>query len=194
MYKLRHFIENTSQIKHHPKHILHDSIKQKLQNGDIILRFGYGFVSDKIVNHLDEKYQISHCGIIKKIEGKLQVIHSDSSQDKAKDGTLIIDFNTFTNESHPKSIIIVRLKNTDSITLDKIVNLAEKYAQKRILFDYTFNTSDDTKLFCTELVHQSIWQASGKNLFLDSLQETNLLQFKNLYNTNNFNVIYNEQE
>jgi hypothetical protein len=192
MYQLRQYFNNTSQIKQ--QHLLNNSIKQKINDGDIILRYGYGFVSDRIVSHLNEKYQISHCGIIKKNENVLQVIHSDSSQDKTKDGTKIIDFNTFSNESHPNSIIIVRLKNMDSTAIHQMVNVAEKYAQKHIPFDYTFDTTDDKNLFCTELVHQSIWQATGKNIFLDSLQKTNLLQFKNLYNPSNFIIIYNEQE
>ncbi len=49
-----------------------------LQNGDIILRHGYGMASDIIVKTLNEKYDISHCAIICKDSNQINVIHSVS--------------------------------------------------------------------------------------------------------------------
>lgn len=44
-----------------------------LCNGDIILRKGFGFVSNKIVEILDETYSLSHCGIVVLDDGSLML-------------------------------------------------------------------------------------------------------------------------
>jgi len=187
------FVFTGQSSRQHHRNLLTNSTRKKIQNGDIILRYGYGYVSDGIVRRLKEKYTVSHCGIIRKINDSIQIIHSDSNSDENKEGTHILSLDEFTNDSKPNSIIIVRLKNIDSLSQQKIVEIALNYARKHTAFDYLFNTSDDDKLFCTELVWRSYLKATGRNIFLNDKHNTDLLQFKSLYRPGNFDIIYNEQ-
>ncbi len=192
MRNLKHFADKKLVKENPPIHTLQDSLKKQFQNGDIILRYGYGYVSEQIVDYLNEEQAVSHCGIIYKKDNHWQVIHSDSADNTSKDGVQITDFDVFTNHSKLNSIIVVRLKDIDSLASQKVINLAKNYADNKIPFDYTFDQTDDSKLFCTELIYQSFLQATGKNIFLNTKGKTDLLQFKNLYNSNHFRIIFKE--
>ena len=178
---------------HFQRQLLNSRVKERLQNGDIILRYGYGYISDGIIRHLNEKYAVSHCGIIQIQNNGIFVIHSDSNSDEKTEGTQITGLDKFTNQSHPNSIIIVRLKKIDSTAQNKIIDTALKYVSEHTPFDYFFNGDDDKELFCTELVWLSYKKALNRNIFSGDNHQTNLLQFKSLYNIRNFDIIYNEQ-
>ena len=69
---------------------LSDEEVDLLQDGDIILRKGYGIVSENIAKYLDEEYVISHCGIVVKSQkGNYFVIHSVSGRLPEDDGVQV---------------------------------------------------------------------------------------------------------
>ena len=82
-----------------------------LHDGDIILRHGYGFVSDMIVKTLNDSTGLSHCAIITQYKGHWIVIHSVSSTLSDVDGVQWQDLNTFISQSKKKSIVVVRYKH-----------------------------------------------------------------------------------
>ncbi len=174
-------------------YLLSDSDKSLIYNGDIILRYGHGLVSDYIVNKFDEPFTISHCGIIRKKGNKLEVIHSESSSFLSKEGIQLQDFDSFTDAGHKNSVIIVRYNKCDTSEYKKITNFAQKYLDRKIPFDYSFNPDDTVTMFCSEIIWHVFKDAFNDDIFLNKNNETDFNQFKNFYDTAQFQIIVNDQ-
>lgn len=175
-------------------YVLSEKQKAKLQNGDIILRYGYGMVSDYIVKIFDEPLAVSHCGIIVKDGNNLQVVHSESTNDQTQEGVKTDALDQFTKSAHLHSIVIVRFKDLSPQQSNEITDYALSYAKNKIPFDYQFNSKDTSRVFCTELVWLSYRKILHKDIFLDSNHQTHLMQFKNLYTSDDFDVVVNDNE
>lgn len=133
----------------------------QIQEGDFILRRGFGFFSDYISTELNDSIiDVTHAGILTKRNDSLFVIHSLSSDVTAIDGLQIQPLSTFLKYSYPKKIVITRLKNADPATGLKITSLAKNYLNKHIPFDHQGNYDDESELFCTEM----IWNILAKDL------------------------------
>lgn len=174
-------------------YILPDSEKKLIHNGDIILRYGHGLVSDYIADKFDEPFKISHCGIIMKTGNNLKVIHSESSSFLSKEGIQVQDFDSFTDAGHKNSIIIVRYNRCDTSEYHKITDFANYYLDKEIPFDYGFNPNDSTTMFCSEIIWHVFKNAFNKDIFLNNKNETDFNQFKNFYDSTQFDIIINDQ-
>ena len=187
---------NNKEISKERKSTYTLSTKQKalLQNGDIILRHGYGMVSDYIVKLFNEPIALSHCGMIEKHGDTLRVIHSTSSEEHMQDGVNLTDLDQFTKASHHHSIMVVRYKDLTPEQAEKITTYARQYAKKQIDFDYRFNTKDTSEVFCTELVWLAYKKILHKDIFIDKNRQTNLLQFKHFYTSKTFNVVVNDNK
>jgi uncharacterized protein YycO len=131
---------------------LSENEKSLLQDGDIILRRGYGLVSSRIIETLKDTLDVSHCGIIVQIDSCWSVIHSIPgyfSIPPKDDGVIITSLSEFIENAYPNSIIVTRLKRDN---LNQIAQKALNYAERRIPFDYDFNYNDTTSLYCSELI------------------------------------------
>lgn len=130
---------------------LSEEEKSLLQDGDIILRRGYGFISARIVETLKDTLNISHCGIIVKVDSVWSVVHSipgnfSLSKD---DGVKVTSLSDFIDDAYDNSIIITRLKRNNA---NQIAQKALTYAARKVPFDYDFNDNDTTSLYCSELI------------------------------------------
>lgn len=133
----------------------------QIQEGDFILRRGFGFFSDYISKELNDSIiDVTHAGIITKRNDSLFVIHSLSSDVTDVDGLQIQPLQEFLRYSYPQKIIVTRLKNADKAVGLKISSLAKNYLDKKIPFDHKGNFDDDSELFCTEM----IWNILEKDL------------------------------
>ncbi len=133
----------------------------KIQEGDFILRRGFGFFSDYISKELnDSLIDVTHAGIITKRNDSLFVIHSLSSDVTNIDGLQMQPLDDFLKYSFPKKIIVTRVKNCDETMGHEISELAQKYLAMHIPFDHQGNFDDDEKFFCTEM----IWKILEKDL------------------------------
>lgn len=133
----------------------------QIQEGDFILRRGFGFFSDYISKELnDSVIDVTHAGIITKRNDSLFVIHSLSSDVTDIDGLQIQPLQEFLRYSYPQKIIVTRLKNADSAVGLKISSLAKNYLEKQIPFDHKGNFDNDDELFCTEM----IWKILEKDM------------------------------
>ncbi len=159
-----------------------------LQDGDIILRKGYGFVSNRIIETLNDTLDISHCGVIVKIDSGWSVVHaipgrfSPFSKD---DGVIITTLSSFMEEAYPNSIIITRLKRD---TLEQVAQKALSYAKRKAPFDYDFNLNDTTSLYCSELILHILEEKYALNPETLGVKE-NLPPFSIFLNSNFFKII-----
>lgn len=132
-----------------------------IKEGDFILRRGFGFFSDFISKELnDSLIDVTHAGIIVKKNDSLFVIHSLSSDVTNIDGMQIQPLQQFLSYSHPKKIIVTRLKSANDSIGKKIAERAFSYLSKQTPFDHKGNFDDDSELYCTEM----IWKILEKDL------------------------------
>ncbi|GIM51541.1 YiiX/YebB-like N1pC/P60 family cysteine hydrolase [Capnocytophaga cynodegmi] len=168
---------------------------KKIQQGDIILRRGYGFFSDLIAKKLnDSVFDVTHSGILYLKDDKWWVIHSLSSDTSDTDGMQEQSLNQFLKRSMPEKIIIVRPKNITKEQGQQIVNQAKYYLQKKVPFDRMGVIDEPSQMYCTEL----IWQILGNDLKLISLPKDNgkrkdlFYSMKGTYNPKYFDIVINK--
>ncbi|MEI8204306.1 MAG: YiiX/YebB-like N1pC/P60 family cysteine hydrolase [Bacteroidota bacterium] len=163
-----------------------------IQDGDIILRHGFGFVSDMITKTLNEKYSLSHCGIINKTPEKITVIHSVSQSLTFKDGVQEQNLDDFVKDSQENSIIVVRYVNNHSKSNSAISNKARYYLQKNIPFDNSFDIKDSSSIYCSELIWLVIKNEFNDDIFdLKTTDPKELQKFKFFTDSPRFRQIIN---
>ena len=128
-----------------------------LQSGDIILRRSYGLISDIIVMNLNDTLDVSHCGIIiKEPDSSYKVIHSLSKKVSNADGVQICGLEQFMADSKTETVRVFRFLSDSQ---GKIAAQALRYLKQKVPFDETFDATDSTSLYCSELPVQSIRNA-----------------------------------
>lgn len=178
-------------------YVLSDSEKALLQEGDIILRHGQGFVSNMIVKSLKEELPLSHVGIITRQEsGKLMVVHSVSRSVSDYDGVQMEDLDRFVRESLANSLVVVRYKALDQVQEGPqlLSRRAHYYLKQRVPFDHSFDFDDDSRFFCTELVGRVFEDVFGDDILMLSFSGRGMLdrlKFEAFFNPQVFEVILN---
>jgi hypothetical protein len=168
---------------------------QKIQDGDIILRHGYGLVSDLIVEQLKEKYDLSHCAIVVKTDTGLAVIHSVSSSVSNVDGVQSQDLKSFMEESQYSSVVVTRYKAKINKPNSAISLKAKNYLAKQIPFDEAFDINDSTEFYCTELLWKVILNEYGDDIMAGKNNaRKDHLRFDTFLDTTRFRIIINHQE
>ncbi len=128
-----------------------------LQSGDIILRRSYGLISDIIVMNLNDTLDVSHCGIIiKEPDSSYKVIHSLSKKVSNADGVQICGLEQFMADSKTETVRVFRFLSDSQ---GEIAAQALRYLKQKTPFDESFDATDSTALYCSELLVQSIRNA-----------------------------------
>ena len=182
--------ENTKQI-YYP---LSEAEKGLLRSGDILLRKGYGYFSEKIAGADTPPYQVSHCAMLLNRNNTWQVVHALSSSVSPFDGVQYQPLQQFLNESQANSLLICRFK-TSADTLRQIIRETSRYAEEKRAFDHTFDSDDTTSIYCTELFKLSFTKILGRNLFQTSsdLEGKSLFNFGAFKDTAEFECVLNHQ-
>jgi hypothetical protein len=126
---------------------------QDLHSGDMVLRLGNGFFSNYFKQYASSEKKFSHVGILFIDHNQVFVYHTEASEltgiGKVKK-ELLSNFLTDIEVYE-----FYRLQYPDSI-LNAILNKAQNYHALEIPFDTSFNSFDESELYCTELVANSI--------------------------------------
>ncbi|NLL28180.1 MAG: hypothetical protein GX259_05230 [Bacteroidales bacterium] len=169
-----------------------------LKDGDFILRHGYGIVSDAIVNSLNEKNHVSHVGVLVKCDTapkNFRIVHCVSQSLYPWDGVQEQSFPLFLHDSQYNSIMVVRFKGANDSTRHKISEKALYYLEKRIPFDHSFDISDSSKFYCSELPWMILKNEFDVDIFKDKMNEQNdHMRFNNFWNPDYFEIIINHNE
>jgi len=174
------------------RYALSEGELNKIQDGDIILRHGYGLVSDMIVEQLDEKYDISHCAIVCKSDTQFQVIHSVSSTLSNIDGVQAQDIRSFIRDSQYNSVIVIRYKPQINKPLSAMSRRAKDYLKRQIPFDNGFNIEFSSEFYCTELLWKVIINEYGDDIMQGKNNERkDHLRFDTFLDTTKFDIIIN---
>ncbi len=166
----------------------------KIQEGDFILRRGFGFFSDVIATRLNQApFDLTHAGIIVIDHGKWAVVHSLSSDVSKIDGIQIQYLDEFLKYSQPNKIVITRFKSPSTNTNSQIASLAKYHLNKKIPFDHFGDFEDSTSMYCTELILH-ILNKDLKILKIDKTKQEKqdfLFTMKKMYDTNYFKLVVN---
>jgi len=162
-----------------------------LKDGDILLRHGYGFVSDMIVKTLNDCTGISHCAILTKNKNNWIVIHSVSSTLSDVDGIQSQNLNEFVCQSKKNSFVVLRYKHLNDSNRCKIGARAQYYLQKKIPFDNAFNIHDTTSFYCSELIWKIFKDEFQIDIFDSKYSSTkyDYLKFDLFLDTTNYQIV-----
>lgn len=166
-----------------------------LHDGDIILRHGFGLVSDMIGKTMNEEYNISHCAIVcKPTPDSVYVIHSVSSSLSDFDGVQTCEINKFMQESKPNSVMVVRYKTKICKDLSCISKKAHEYLKRQVAFDDDFDIKDHSRIYCSELPFLIFKEEFHHDIFnSEDPEKTTHKLFKSFWDTTQFNIVINHQ-
>ncbi len=164
-----------------------------LEDGDIILRQGFGLVSESISRTLSEEFKISHCAIVRKpTPDSIIIIHSVSSSLSDVDGVQSCGLKKFVQESQKGTIIVTRFKSAGNKSNSVISDKADYYLQKQVKFDNSFDIRDSSKFFCTELIWKIIVDEFQMDILnIDQPDQISANKFGVFWNSPHFEVIFN---
>ena len=121
-----------------------------LRDGYLICRHGDGIWSNCIIRHNFEDKRFSHIGILSVYNGRVSVIHADTSNRFGVRGRVIQEsLETFL--MHSRRIGIFRLKRFDAAQL---ASNARQYVGRP--FDWKLNADESEAIYCSELVKLAI--------------------------------------
>jgi hypothetical protein len=162
---------------------------QEIENGDIILKRGKGYVSSTIVNFLKEDVPLSHCGIIIKNQDSCFIIHSVAIEVSGHDGLQTTSISAFLDDSYQESVYVVRPKAPDSLRQAYALKAQELLDQK-VPFDYDFNLNDQEKLYCSEMIYVLFDETSQNTCFLKKkFNDKEVILFQSFLDTTHFEMI-----
>ena len=132
-----------------------------LRDGDLVFRRGVGPES-RAVLRLDSAGQYSHVGIVISDNGKWKVVHAvPGESDDGIDRVKIEPIDTFFLTSRAEHGAVMRLKGCDDITARDAARGAARYVG--VPFDNSYNWSDTTRLYCTQLIAVA-YSSAGVNI------------------------------
>jgi hypothetical protein len=117
-----------------------------VEDGDIICRLGDRFWSQLFKDMAIEDKRYSHMGIIRINDGLITVIHAEGDTGHGNDFVHEVTLEEFIKIA--RAIGIYRINDVDG---SKISSLATEYMG--IPFDWKFDLTDESKLYCTELLY-----------------------------------------
>lgn len=179
--------------------VLRDSLtapeKQLLQTGDVLLRKGFGWISNTIAQYLDEKYPITHCGLILRdsVTQKISILHTISNEQS--EGMYIEPLWSYCRESQIHSLMAVRLK-VSTREQQQIIAAAKRRYKQKIPFDMGFDDHDTTRLYCIEMLRDVYKEVLEKDILPKRTTKNGIdvLAMSNLLDTTHFELLFNHFE
>ncbi|NOG94205.1 MAG: hypothetical protein HND27_00355 [Bacteroidetes bacterium] len=159
------------------------------KSGDIILKKGNGMISSQIANVLNEPIPFSHCGIFIKTDTGNIIIQSVAKEINGKDGVQFTPYSEFIKDINYPHFYVVRLKN-EKLHHSFIEGANEKLLEK-VPFDYDFDYTDNSRIYCTELLYIILKEKCNVDVFkTKKVQKNEFLLFNSLLDNNTFEIVF----
>lgn len=159
------------------------------RSGDIILKKGNGMISSQIANVLNEPVPFSHCGIFVKTDSGNIVIQSVAKEINGKDGVQSTLYSKFIKDINYPHFYIVRLK--DEKLREPFTKGAIEKLQEKAPFDYDFDFTDNSRIYCTELIYIILKEKCNTDIFkTKKVQKNEFLLFNSLLDKNTFKIVF----
>ena len=139
-------------------------INPKIENGDIVLRREDGFVSAMFSTVASQGGVFSHVGIaVVDSVGKISVLHCEMEETKEPSSVRIEAIDNFL--AFADTFAVYRLEYPLELR-NEVVNKALLRYVRGARFDFDFDNTTDSLLYCTELVAKSINDALGEEVVI----------------------------
>ena len=137
---------------------------ENIEDGDIVLKMGYGSISKIIAKQLKETKEVSHCAIVCQKDSGAYLIHSISGKLGPTDGVQKISIYDFFKDIKPNSLFVLR-HNSSAEKRSEISNNALILLKQGIPFDLDFGRINSSKMYCSEFVEETLKQVYRKGFF-----------------------------
>ncbi len=187
----RHLLFGSGEKNTFKSDTLNEAEISLLKDGDILLRRGYGTISDFIARFLSEKYPVTHCGfIIRNTRDGTSVLHTISN-DKTN-GMIIESIKDYSLQSQKGSLIAVRPKK-EYCKPEEVVSHAFQYLEQNIEFDMGFDDKNSNTLYCAEMMRNIFLEVYKKDLLprRTKKQSIDVLSMDNFIDSIYFDIIIN---
>ena len=138
----------------------------KVRSGDVILRREGGMTSQIFASIASEEKIFSHIGIIYIAHGDTTVLHCEAIETGESNSLRNESFCNFISEADTFSIY--KLNVSDCLSV-KVAEQAHAMYLNGAKFDYSFDASTDSLLYCTEYVAKAVNRATGDSTITPSL-------------------------
>jgi len=135
---------------------------QQWRTGDLIFRRGNGLVSDQVAFWLNSSEDITHTGMLEKVDGEWKVWHSVSRAHPPANGIVCDPLEQFARESKGYQVKVNRPPLSES-QIRRALHFIQSHHQQQTPFDDAFDHLEDQKLYCTELIIHALHMATGSN-------------------------------
>ncbi len=168
-----------------------DSLKKLCQTGDLVVRLGDDFVSDRIryLSAIDHSY--SHAGIV--------VMHNNTKMicniypDDVVPGADTVRYDpidSFLNRKTNLTCALYRydLSESEKVNLEKELN---NYYNNKIHFDKKYDLASDDEMYCSEMIYKALKKISADRILIkqslipENMQNMILIYFKEYNFTKN---------
>lgn len=143
--------------------VLHRAVSA-CRDGDLVFRYGNGFWSPYFRDASTLHKRFSHAGVIVLRNGLPWVVHSDAHGMTGIGNVHLVRLDDFLSGS--SDYAFYRLDAPGNVRL-RIAEAASSYIGRP--FDTEFDTDDDSKLYCSELVMRAVNDACGQPVIRPSL-------------------------
>ena len=138
-------------------------IADSIQDGDLVLRCGNGFISESLSDFSQKEKLFSHSGIAIMDNGTMY-IYSNMAGDINPDEIIRRDIvDSFITPFHNVAIGVYRYDITNT-ELEKLKNIVHTHYMNKLQFDMNFDLTTDDKMYCAEMIAKSVEQATGKRI------------------------------
>lgn len=124
----------------------------QLKTGDVVFRRGSGFTSQAVII-AEHGGAYSHVGIVVDSAGVPMIVHAvpgEPDYDGDEDRVKMDSPEAFFSKVRAQRGAVYR--HADSIVAQRAAQEAFKAYRRGVLFDHDYDSSDTTKMYCTELV------------------------------------------
>jgi hypothetical protein len=132
------------------------TVPADLQDGDLVFRSGRDIVSRMVLSQ-SQSPQYSHVGIVLRKDDQLHVIHAIPAEDHLINGTVLEPLASFISVDHASAYQYFRVASIQRSQRSTMRAFA--LSQQGKPFDLNFRLSDDSELYCTELVLRALHAA-----------------------------------
>ena len=132
-----------------------------LRAGDLIVRMGRSFFSDRLRKYSKRDKRYSHCSLVTKgRDGKSYVFHSIGGSDNPDQVVRCDSVFTFLNPEDVSGFAVYRYQ-LPSRQIHSMDSIARQYYREKRMFDMKFDLDDDERLYCAEFVYKVLLYATG---------------------------------
>lgn len=130
-----------------------------VENGDLVFRRDNGVWSKIFINASTRERRFSHAGIVTITNGCIKIIHADANERTGIGCVRSEGWSGFFSESSDGAVF--RYNGDDAIR-NRIADEAKK--RLNVPFDTGFDMTQTNKLYCSELVRESVNAAAGRQI------------------------------